>query len=81
MLDAMTLRERCQRLLDTRLKLSTDDLVEFVVAENGRVMAGNDKLAEALPLVLYFKRDADRSEFITTVESVFDGTKIRIKKI
>lgn len=65
----MTLRERCKKLYQ---KLGTDamlrqhdpvqTIVEFVVAETGR--AAGQLGDNTLPLVLYFKTEEDREEFI-----------------
>lgn len=64
-----TLRQRCQEIAG---KISTDGILrqgnpvdtimEFVLAETGR--KASPKLKESLPLVLYFKDDAERDEFI-----------------
>ncbi len=66
------LRERCKQMLSKismngmlRQGSPVDDLMAFVLAEQGR--AADASLKEALPLVLYFPADADRDEFIAAV--------------
>lgn len=67
------LRTRCKAFLDQarlngimRQGSPVDDLMAFVVSETGR--QADDRLAEALPLCLYFETDADRDEFIAAVQ-------------
>lgn len=62
-----TLRDRCEAMLE-KLKTSAsqvDDLVGFVAAERGR--GADPALRETLPLVLYFKTEQDRDEFVDAV--------------
>jgi hypothetical protein len=68
----MTLRERCQAILDQiqrdailRQHCAADTLVGFVCAEIGRT--ADKRLKETLPLVLYFPNEQDREEFIAAV--------------
>ncbi len=65
----MTLRDRCkefyqkaQRDAMMRQGSPVDDLMAFVMAEQGRT--ADKSLKDALPLVLYFADDAERDEFI-----------------
>lgn len=67
-----TLRQRCQAVLDQIMRdgilrqgNAVDTLLGFMVAEEGR--RADERLAESLPLVLYFVTDADRDEFIAMV--------------
>jgi hypothetical protein len=67
------LRDRCkafyqQMQRDAMLRQGSpvDDLVAFVVAENGRT--ADPALAETLPLCLYFPSEQDREEFIALVQ-------------
>lgn len=48
-----------------------DDLVAFVLAEQGRT--ADASLDDALPLVLYFACKADREEFITLMREAKPG--------
>ena len=67
-----TLRERCKAMYQQMTRNAilrqgspVDDLLAFVVAENGR--AADERLDPTLPLVVYFTNDADREEFIAAV--------------
>lgn len=69
----MNLRDRCKEFLSTlkrnamlRQNDPVDDLVAFVVTETGRT--ADTRLETSLPLVLYFKDDADREGFIELVQ-------------
>jgi len=67
--DKTSLRTRCIKFL-SRLKQDAmlrqgspvDDLIAFVVSENGRQAYAS--LDASLPLCLYFATEADRDEFI-----------------
>lgn len=68
----MRLRDRCKAFLSTaqanrimRQGDPVEELVAFVTSETGRT--ADKALDKALPLVLYFKTDADRDEFIAAV--------------
>lgn len=52
-----------------------DDLMAFVVAEIGR--SADDRLAETLPLVLYFATKQDRDEFVAAVQEAKPGMVAR----
>lgn len=63
----MSLRDRCQRMIDTlnrnamlRQGSPADDLEAFVLAERGR----EHVVETCAPLVLYFTDKAEREEFI-----------------
>lgn len=78
-----TLRERCQAVVDKisrdailRQGSAADTLLEFVLAEKGRAAAA-DRLAESLPLVLYFTTDADREDFIAVIHEAKPGMIVR----
>lgn len=67
-----TLRDRCKGMLNTlqrnaRLRQGSpvDDLEAFVISERGR--AADDRLDAAKTLVLYFRTDEDRDEFVRLV--------------
>lgn len=73
-----SLRERCRQMLGTlsqnavlRQGSPVDDLMAFVLAEIGR--SADDRLAETLPLVLYFPNDQDRDEFVAAVQEAKPG--------
>lgn len=64
-----TLHDRCKEFLHQQTMNEMlnggspiDDLVAFVVAENGRT--GHQSLDQSLPLCLYFANTTDREEFI-----------------
>ncbi|BCH33256.1 hypothetical protein MesoLjLc_51860 [Mesorhizobium sp. L-8-10] len=78
----MSLRERCKQFLGEmqtnallRQGSPVDDLVAFVLAEVGR--SADDRLAETLPLVLYFATDQDRDEFVAAVQEAKPGMASR----
>lgn len=80
----MTLRERCKNFLGVmqrnqimRQGSPVDDLLEFVVSEQGR--AADKSLEETLPLVLYFGTEEDREEFVQLVMAAKPG--MRAKKV
>ncbi len=71
----MTLRKRCQQIVDTmnrdaimRQGSPVETLMAFVVAETGRT--ADASLEETLPLCLYFKSKKEREEFIDVVRAV-----------
>ena len=73
-----TLRERCKAMYQQmqqnailRQGSPVDDLMAFVMAENGR--SADERLDPTLPLVLYFGNEADRDEFIAAVREAKPG--------
>lgn len=69
------LRERCKAWLSKRAMNAmlrqgseVDDLVAFVIAERGR--SADAKLANSLPLCLYFATVEEREEFVAMVREV-----------
>lgn len=69
----MSLRDRCKEFVGQQSRNAmlrqgdpVEDLVAFVVSENGRA-AAPDALDSALPLCLYFPTAEDREEFIAAV--------------
>ena len=77
-----SLRDRCREMLGTlnrnamlRQGSPVDDLLAFVLAEIGR--SADDRLAESLPLVLYFATDQDRDEFVAAVQEAKPGMTSR----
>lgn len=74
----MTLRDRCKRFLskaqqDAMLRQGSpvDDLMAFVMSENGR--SADDSLKDTLPLVLYFGSEEDREGFMAVVREAKPG--------
>ena len=72
-----TLRERCKAFYQQQSRNAilrqgdpVEDLVAFVVAENGR-KAADPVLDDALPLCLYFTNHDDREEFVAAVRQSF----------
>lgn len=77
-----SLRVRCQALADKlhrdamlRQNSAADSILEFVLAEEGR--RADPRLAASLPLVLYFKDDQDRDEFVALVREAKPGMVMR----
>ncbi len=68
----MTLRDRCKEFYQSltrnamlRQGSPVDDLMAFVIAEQGR--AADHRLEDTLPLCLYFANKEDRDGFIASV--------------
>ena len=74
----MTFRERCKQFLDEQTRNAimrqgspVDDLMAFVIAENGR--AADLRLENSLPLCLYFLTKEDREEFVQVIRAAKPG--------
>lgn len=69
----MTLRDRCKEMYqkmqrDAMMRQGSpvEDLMAFVMSENGRAAAA-DVLEDMKPVVLYFRSDQDREGFLAVV--------------
>ena len=78
----MSLRNRCKALCDKiqhdamfHQGSPVDDLMSFVIAERGR--GADSRLAETLPLCLYFDSYRDREEVIALVYEVKPNTRAK----
>lgn len=79
----MKLRDRCKKLYERlgcdailRQGDPVQTIMDFVLAENGRAVAG-DALPEAKAVVLYFTTSEDREEFISTIHKVKPELTVR----
>lgn len=73
-----TLADRCRDFVDTAMRRNmlrvgnpVDDLAAFVVSERGR--AGSPELEGSLPVVLYFRTEQDREEFLAAAIALNPG--------
>ena len=78
----MSLRNRCTALYQKmqqdamfRQGSAVDDLITFVIAEQGRPI--DPHLAETFPLCLYFGTHRDREEIVELVQEVKPRTIIK----
>lgn len=78
----MSLRSRCAALYQKmqqdamyRQGSAVDDLMTFVIAEQGRAVDWN--LAQTFPLCLYFRSNRDREEVVELVQEVKPSTIVK----
>jgi hypothetical protein len=76
------LRDRCKQFYDMmqtnamlRQGSPVDDLMAFVIAEQGRAAA--PEFTNALPLCLYFGAEKDRAEFVALIREAKPGMVMR----